>query len=323
MKRITPSMLTSLALDLRNGWSIGTFGAIGEFHHVPDDRVCLTPCPDGLEIVTQRGAIRISPSEPLHALAWDSLVGKGRRWRHSMALCGPLQLTAKHTLKVLGKDADAVRPEDRDAWLIDLGIGVGRVRMCVRTENARLVEALAVDTDDPLAVVTAAFALLMEVQPHRVMLSPAGRLEVYQPVPAPDGDSPLGAHTHLLPKLVRLKRPCSALDPIPEGWQPFLTLHPAAPFRPSDDDSHDYDRLADLSFLPLLEEFGMEEDLQVSGTFQAHVRQHGTPENLKIPATRRGRARMHIELLRMAAWGHEGMERFVPADTIKSATDCG
>lgn len=170
-----------------------------------------------------------------------------------MALCGPLQLTAKHTLKVLGKDADAVRPEDRDAWLIDLGIGVGRVRMCVRTENARLVEALAVDTDDPLAVVTAAFALLMEVQPHRVMLSPAGRLEVYQPVPAPDGDSPLGAHTHLLPKLVRLKRPCSALDPIPEGWQPFLTLHPAAPFRPSDDDSHDYDRLADLSFLPLLE----------------------------------------------------------------------
>ncbi|MBY4639905.1 hypothetical protein K6L44_07865 [Gluconacetobacter entanii] len=155
------------------------------------------------------------------------------------------------------------------------------------------------------------------------MLSPAGRLEVYQPIPAPDGDSPLGAHTHLLPKLVRLKRPCSALDPIPEGWQPFLTLHPAAPFRPSDDDSHDYDQLADLSFLPLLEEFGMEEDLRVSGTFQAHVRQHGTPENLKIPATRRGRARMHIELLRMAARGHEGMERFVPADTIKSATDCG
>lgn len=30
MKRITPSMLTSLALDLRNGWSIGTFGAIGD-----------------------------------------------------------------------------------------------------------------------------------------------------------------------------------------------------------------------------------------------------------------------------------------------------
>ncbi|WP_367159777.1 hypothetical protein ABUE34_11975 [Kozakia baliensis] len=39
MKRITPAMLTSLALDLRNSWSIGTFGAIGEFHHVSDDKV--------------------------------------------------------------------------------------------------------------------------------------------------------------------------------------------------------------------------------------------------------------------------------------------
>ncbi|WP_228391419.1 DUF6925 family protein [Komagataeibacter medellinensis] len=323
MKHITPAMLTSLALDLRNGWSIGTFGAIGEFHHVPGDKVCVTPCFDGLEIVTQRGAIRLRPNGPLHAIAWDSLVGKGRRWRHSMAFCGPLQLTGRHTLMVLGKDVEAIRPEDRDAWLIDLGIGVGQVRMCIRTDNARLVEALAVHTDDPLAVITEAFALLMEAQPHRVMLSPAGRLEVYQPIPKPDEDSPLGAHTHLLPKLVKLRRSCSALDPVPEGWQPFLTLHPAAPFRPSDNDSYDYDRLADLSFLPLLEEFGTQEDLQVSGAFRAHVRQHGTPENMKIPDTRRGCARMHIELLRMAAQGHKGMEPFVPVDTLKSATDCG
>ena len=43
---------------------------------------------------------------------------------------------------------------------------------------------------------------LPRLSPHRVFCCRMGRVEVYQPIPAPDGKSPEGPHTHVLPRLL-------------------------------------------------------------------------------------------------------------------------
>src|SRR5665213_2579039 len=56
-----------------------------------------------------------------------------------------------------------------------------------------------------------------------------GRVEVYQPIPPPDGRSPQGPHTHVLPKLLSAGRTHAATEPIPEDLVPCLSIYPAHP----------------------------------------------------------------------------------------------
>ena len=45
-----------------------------------------------------------------------------------------------------------------------------------------------------------------------------GRVEVFQPIPSPDGKSPEGPHTHVLPRLLAHGRLNAATVPVPDGW---------------------------------------------------------------------------------------------------------
>lgn len=67
--------------DYRNGWSIGTFGVIGEFVYGPEEATEKSRTSGGgLQIVTARGGLRIAPHDDLHAVAYDTLVGDGETW---------------------------------------------------------------------------------------------------------------------------------------------------------------------------------------------------------------------------------------------------
>ncbi|HEX7819651.1 MULTISPECIES: hypothetical protein [Sphingomonadaceae] len=72
---------------------------------------------------------------------------------------------------------------------------------------------------------------VLRAQPRRVLLSPAGRVEVYHPIPTADGKSPIGPHTHLVAKLVVKDRPHSSNVSIPEAMQSALSLHPRSSWR--------------------------------------------------------------------------------------------
>ena len=92
-------------------------------------------------------------------------------------------------------------------------------------------------TDDEVARLRAACgtsllandaAMLGEIammSPQRVFASRLGRIEVFQPIPAPDGVSPEGPHTHVLPRLLKAGRTHAATLPIPDGLVPCLELH--------------------------------------------------------------------------------------------------
>jgi hypothetical protein len=73
----------------------------------------------------------------------------------------------------------------------------------VRTGDAALIVELRRWVGQSLfAPGNGAMAAIFAVNPHRVFLSRVGRVEVFQPIPQPDGKSPDGPHTHVLPRLL-------------------------------------------------------------------------------------------------------------------------
>jgi hypothetical protein len=88
-------------------------------------------------------------------------------------------------------DDVALRTEDRDGWLIDLGVGHACVNFCIRTRDLTLVARLqAVEGSTWRDALDRAGAAMVERSPHRVVTTPLGRAEVYSPIPPPGGRVP-------------------------------------------------------------------------------------------------------------------------------------
>jgi hypothetical protein len=297
------SFLAQAVDDHRNGWSIGTFGAIGEFVRDPDEPVERRDAADSLQITSARGAMRIQPCNELRALAYDTLSADGETWGIAVALCLPaLETGSPGVVHRIGVDGDALRAADHEAILFDLGIGRGHVRMCVRTADPTLIktlerlegQALLSEAGKP------AGELIRNSSPVRVMLSPVGRIEVYAPIPPPNGKSPNGPHTHLLPKLIAAGRTHSANAPIPQGLQPVLMLHPQSPWRDSLGNRTSFDAALNLDFERCLSAYGLPEDQRVRAAVEAALQAQASPEEFASPATRRGRIQVRITLRRLA-----------------------
>ncbi|HEY5394610.1 MAG TPA: hypothetical protein VIL16_04355 [Trebonia sp.] len=123
-----------------------------------------------------------------------------------MALCLPEAASAtgrRAVITELGPDAEAVRARDRDALLFDLGLGAPHIDACVRTRDPEAIAfPRAVAGSALLDPATGAATALASLRPHRVFASRAGRVEVFTPIPPPDGTSSKGPRTHLLPALL-------------------------------------------------------------------------------------------------------------------------
>ncbi|WP_197277268.1 DUF6925 family protein [Sphingomonas profundi] len=303
MEPASLELLGTLVRDPANGWSIGSFGAIGEFVRDADEPASIEESDRRIETTTARGAMRISTVEPLRPIAWDGLAADGEGWSHTLAFCIPRPATAGRTIRRLGADRDAIRESDRDAMLFDLGVGSGAVGMCLRTADRALAEAMIAAEGVPLLSVPALMGEVLRAQPHRVLLSPAGRIEVFQPIPPPGGKSPAGPHTHLLPKLIGTDRPHSANVPIPDDLQSALSMHPRSPWRTPLGEKQPYDPATDRAFAPMLARYGLADDAAVDAGLLDALRRRAAPELAGWPATRRGRTRARILLRRLAAAG--------------------
>ena len=295
-------LIADLACDPAHGWSMGTFGAVAEFVRDADEPATIKREANLLEIFTTRGGMRLAPTEALTGVAWDTLSADGETWGHALAFCAAQPANHHTTVQALGCDSEALRPQDRQSQWFDLGVGCGAVRMCARTADPQLIAALTRAAGTALLADPALTAEMLHGQPHRVMTSPAGRIEVYQPIPAPDGKSPEGPHTHLLPKLIG-KGAHSANTPIPAPLQSLLTLHPRSPWRDALGVRHAYNAAADAAFAPLLAEFGLPSDTEIQTSIEAAIASGVAPSAFTWPDERRGRAKARITLRRLAARG--------------------
>lgn len=173
--------------------------------------------------------------------------------------------------------------------------------MLMRSGDATFIAVMERHVGQNLLSAPEIFAETLRAQPHRILISPAGRIEVYQSVPAADGKSPEGPHTHLIANIVPKHRAHGANTPIPDGMQSALNCHPRSPWRTMLGQRHHFHPEIDAAFAPLLGRFGLAEDAKVKAWLYATLDAGAAPEFSDWPATRRGRAKARILLRRLDA----------------------
>jgi hypothetical protein len=254
------------------GFAVGTFGAIAEFLHPPGATVTVEHRPHLHTATCDDGALRIDlrvrEVAHLSTHAWRRPTGTDG-WTHAVALCLPAEVAAgpgRASVTVLGPDPE---PLVRPGTLVDLGLGVAHLEACIRTTDADLLarcEAAQV-LDGPLV------GAIVASGATRVFRSALARVEVATPIPAPDGESPLGPHTHLLPALLAHRRTHAATDPIPDGLVPVASVFPPHPYRDALGRAHAYDAAADAAFDDVMAHFGDPEEAEATRRARA-----GEPE---------------------------------------------
>lgn len=286
-----------------SGWSVGSFGAIGEFHQ-DDGEVLEVSDTDNLTRATARGAIRIVPRPDMQAVAYELLSPRPRRWSQGMALCLPEQSALgaqRNVLTELGPDTEAIRPADRDGILFDIGLEQPQIDFCIRTSDPELLEILRRNIGKTTFASEAGHAIL-HAHPHRVVLSKLGRAEVFQKIGGPDtgGKSPEGPHTHVLPKLLAARRTHSANTPIPEGLTPCAFLHPTNPVITTLGDDKPFNPADFARFQAYLDLYGPPVYVAMKKAIWAAVEAGQDPSGTQEPDTRLERVALRNALRQLA-----------------------
>lgn len=279
-------------------WSVGVLGAIAEFHRGAGES-CTR---NSMSAVTARGAIRLDIAPATRAIAYEIVAQRIDSWNHGVALCLPRGACGMHrrrAISEIGPDAEAIRLEDREAILFDLGLDTPYFDFHVRTRDATLIARLRAAAG--MSLFDPRHDLVHEIplrSPHRVFVSALGRIEVYQSIGAPDGATPEGPHTHLLPRLLRSNRTHSANLALPEGAVPCVILYPANPVRDDLGNAKPFERTQHEAFQALMECFGEPALMEVKRAVWAAVRRGAGTEAVKL-ATRRERLAARIALRQM------------------------
>lgn len=327
------ALLQSMLARTDAGWSIGTFGALAEFHHVggdPPPQIRLTG--QGGEVVTGRGGLRVELTDETLPVAYEGL-RRPQSWSQTLSFCVPTagtRMAAHVGLTECGPDHLSLRASDRQTVLFDLGLGAPHIDFCVRTADAGLIEILRRAAGQSLLTPGhPAMAAIVAASPHRVCRSRLGRIEVYQaiPPPTPDARSPVGPHTHLLPALLKSGRRHSANAPIPDDRVSALDLHPANPLSDPLGLPRPFDVDAFRAFQAMVAAYGAPGLAAEKARLTAAVRAGEAPSGYQPAATRleRTAARIALRQLRHADPGAPNLADWLAAldRTAEVADACG
>ena len=282
-------------------WGVGVLGAIAEFSRDPWEG--WLPIEHG--VVTARGGIRIRHDPQARLVAHEAISRRAGHWQQGLAWCLDARLASMgethDVVTELGPDDAALRPRDQGAVLFDMGLGFAHLRACVRIADAAVLAALRQGCGRPLLEAgNPAAAAVVRCSPHRVFLSPAGRVEVYQAVPPPDGRTPEGPHTHLLPPLLRSRRTHPATTHLPEGLVPVLEAFPPHPLSDALGNAAPFDVRRHKAFQALLERHGSAAALTEKRSVLAALAARLPPRALDEAPTRETRASRRVALRQAA-----------------------
>jgi hypothetical protein len=284
-------------------WSLGTFGAIAEFVRDKDEPVELKTSENSISAVTRRGGIRITGQPTIRLIASESTTRES--WNHRVAVCLPTDQCAMNrnaVLKELGPDKDALREQDRTSVLFDLGLDALQADLCVRVADLDVVKKLrACVGRSVFEANNTAMAVIFASSPHRVFISRLGRVEVFQMIPPPGGKSPEGPHTHVLPKLLNLKRTHTATEPIPDGIVPCVHVYPAHPAKNALGQKRPFDVARHDAFQNILRCYGVPSLVDFKSKVFAAVNADIPPTEFRIPAQRFAKTTVRVALRQLHA----------------------
>ncbi len=300
---IQPALRTHLR-DARSSFSIGSFGAIAEFHRDPDEPLQIDE-PASLTVATTRGALRVESHEGVMPLAYETLSRRADCWQQGVVFCLPKDdalSQSREVLTELGPDASAIRAADADGILFDMGLGARNIDFCVRTSDETLIRALREACGrSVLEPGNAVMGAIVAASPHRIAISRLGRAEVYQAIGREK--TPEGPHTHVLPKFLRTGRTHSANIPVPRGWLPCLSLYPANPLFDALGRRRDFDAADHAQFQVLLERWALPAHREEKARLQEAVAAKRDPADYPLPKTRLGRTALRVAIRQLAQRG--------------------
>jgi len=282
----------------RTGWSMGTFGAIAEF--IRDETEAVEIGPQGDSVATARGAIRIDRTAGLKLFAYELPAKDPAGWNHAVALCVPQDralMNGRQVVTELGVDRQAIRAEDQDAVLFDIGLGTATVDVCVRSADPSVQARLR--AEQGRSIFGAESTLMRDMpalSPARVFITRAGRAEVMQAVPDTHERSPEGPHTHVLPQLLKQGRTHSANDPVPEGFVPCAHLYPPHPLKDLMGGDTPFDAGAHEAFQDILRAYGDPSLVALKSEIEELVWSGAGPEYLGSVKGRHARATLRCTL---------------------------
>jgi hypothetical protein len=299
-------LLAAQMADHEASWSLGTFGAIAEFARDPDEPVELSRNSADLAAVTARGGIRIAPREDMRLFASESTTRES--WSQRVSLCLPenrCAMNGRTALTALGPDAQALREQDREAVLFDLGLGTLQVDACVRVADPEVTaELLPFAGRSVFESGNPTMAIILAASPHRVFVSRLGRIEVFQPIPPADGKSPEGPHTHVLPKLLQHRRTHSATEPVPDGFVPCAHLYPAHPARDALGHDRPFDGERHAAFQSILRAFGDPAAVALKQRIIAAIAGGADATSIAVSDQRFARTAVRVALRQLCATGN-------------------
>ena len=295
--------LANQLADADTAWSLGTFGALAEVTRDADETATLARTDGMISVVTARGGMRIEACRDVRPIASESLTYES--WSHRVALCLPEQacaMSGRSVLTEVGPDRDALRAEDRSAVLFDLGLGALQVDVCIRSSDPAIVAALRSCAGKSLfAPDNSAMGLILASNPHRIFISLVGRIEVFQPIPPPDGKSPEGPHSHVLPKLLRSGRTHAATELLPAGWIPCAHFYPPNPVRDRFGHRRSFQGERHAAFQVLLARYGEPQFVEIKQRVIESVAAGRGPSAVSLAGDRFTRATVRVALRQLKA----------------------
>ena len=294
-----PEVLSGQLALPTTSWSMGEFGALGEFHHLGASSLT------DLTLDSTDGSLAVD-HRPCTAIAYETISARPGRWLHGVALCLPAEkagMNRRRVITALGLDTNAVRAQDRSAWLFDLGLGLTTVDFCIRTADPSLLQILRNAEGNAVLSDQLLFERLRQASPHRVLLSRLARLEVRSLIPPRGQASPPGSHTHLLPHLLHRRRAHSANVPVPAHLLPCLYLYPAHPLHDDGPGPERFDMQRHDAFQALMRSFGAPDQLDAKREIQDAIRRGEPPRALRSAHSRHGRLAIRVTLRQLAAQG--------------------
>jgi hypothetical protein len=289
--------------DIEASWSVGTFGAIAEFTRDAGEPAELHQTCDRISVVTDKGGLRIVFRPELRLIVSESPTSES--WSHRVALCLPYEscaMSRRTTLTESGPDGVALRTQDRNGVLFDLGLGTLQIDACSRVGEPDVVAALRSRTGKSVfSPENDVMRLILGANPHRVFVSHIGRAEVFQAIPSPGGRSPDGPHTHVLPKLLAHGRTHAATEPLPEGWIPCAHLYPAHPLRDQLGRKRAFRREHHAAFKALLERYDVPELVTLKRQVLEAATAGRGPDTMCLRSDRSARATVRVALRQLSA----------------------
>ena len=246
------TLLCSYLSGSENSCSIGGIGALAEFHATSATE--LQSHDNYFSANSELGCISIKSQSDLEVLAYETLGKHEDTWRWGLVFSIPKEscsLPNYTVLREIGRDSNANNPAHRNDLLFDIGTGIPHVQFCIRTNENELISLL--QRHEGTAIATSGNPVLdivAKASPHRVVQSQTARIEVYQKIDP--YKTPMGPHTHLLPKLLRGKRSYASNVPLPLTQAPQLTIYPENPLFDRYGHSRKFNKAAYDSFLPSL-----------------------------------------------------------------------